>query len=170
MALAAGTLPSITPTRAVPFDALLGFYTTLNTPNTLTATGYVGTAPNKQINIGPGRFDGYWVLDIESWIQASSDGQFQFFLLGCNNTSFTAGTVEILATRDVASTAALRLLATIPAASDAIPLAGRNATRFVMLFSNEMGEYVFQYLQLYVVIAGTSPSITFDSWIAPKEC
>jgi hypothetical protein len=36
----------------------------------------------------------------------------------------------------------------------------------VIPISNLMGAYLFQYLQLYLLVGGTSPSITFSSWLA----
>lgn len=162
MALTKSLLPALTPTHAVPFDTAQAFALA----QTLTASGYA-TNENTQVTMGPGRMEGYWVLDIAAINIATGDEYYQFFLLGSNDVNFANGNNEILAAHDFAATAALRLLATIPAASPAEPVVGLNATRHAIPFSNLMGDYVFEYLQLYVKMGGTGPSVTFSSWLAP---
>lgn len=167
MALTKNTLPSIGPTRAVPFDALLNF----GTQQTLTATGYMAPgAVTSQLAIGPGRFDGYWVVDVSAIDVSSGDETYRLFLLGSNDAAFGNGNVEMLDVIDYSAATAGRLIPTICPPSDAIPETGRFASRKIKLISNQLGAYVFQYFQMYAVIGGTTPSITIDSWISPNEC
>jgi hypothetical protein len=97
----------------------------------------------------------------------SGNEAYQFFLLGSNDPNFSNGNVEVLQIHDLAATSALRDLANICAASPAVPEADVVASLFVKPFVNQLDQYVFQYLQLYCVIAGTAPSVTFSSWVCP---
>jgi hypothetical protein len=161
VALSKNTLPSITPTWALPFDDATAFAKA----QTLTATGYFDNL-HQQIDVGPGRFNGLWALDVSAATVADGDQKYQFFLLGSNDANWANGNVELLAVHDIAATAALRLVPTITAVSDAVPSGGA-ASRFVMPFSNQKGEYVFRYLRAYCVIAGTTKSVTATTWVTP---
>jgi len=155
-------LPSILPERAVPFDAAMAFAN----PQTLTASGYVN-ALNAQLDLMPGRFDGYLNLDISAMKLSSGDEAYKLFLLGSNDPAWGNGNVEMLAARDFAAATAGRLLGTICPASYTVPMTGRSATKFMIPITNLMGAYVFRYLQLYTQIAGTTPSITLSAWVSP---
>jgi hypothetical protein len=160
MALTNPTLPSIIPTWAMPYDSSTAF----SKAQTVTSTGYVSGNVNTQVPILSGRFVGFWVIDVSAAV-LSSDQKYQFALCGSNDAAFTAGNVELLAIHDFAATAALRIIPTISSITPAVPLTGQAATRHVIPVCNQMGGFIFQYLQLYLLIAGTGPSITFSSWI-----
>jgi hypothetical protein len=162
MSLTKTTLPAIAPTQAVPYDTLQAF--ALN--QTLTASGYA-TNVNEQITQGPGRFYGLWALQISAMAMGSSNEYYQFFLLGSNDSSFGSGNIDVLQMYDFAATAALRDLATICAASPTVPDAGLTASEIVRPWTNQSDQYVFEYMQLYVSMGGTSPSVTFSSWVCP---
>lgn len=162
MALTKALLPVNAPTHAVPFDATASFASAA----TLTASGFVGAA-NTPIILGPGRFEGYWALDITAADVSSANEAYQFFLLGSNDPVFGNGNNEILAVHDIAATAALRLLPNIAAISPAAPDVGLAGSLFVIPFSTQLDQFVFTYVNLYCNIAGTTPSITFSSWCAP---
>lgn len=164
MALTNNALPTVGPTYSVPYDAFHAFAF----PQTLTATAYA-SGVNTQVDLGRGRFQGLWVLDITA-ATLSADQAYQFFLCGSNDAAFADGNFDVLASRDIAYTQALRLLPSKPAAFTALGIpAGQACLRHVIPFSNQMGAYLFQFAQLYVKIAGTSPSITFRSWLAPDS-
>lgn len=162
MALVKTTLPGIAPTHVCPYDALNAFALA----QTLTATAYASNV-NTQLTYGPGRYEGYWRLDITAAYMTGGNEFYQFWLLGSNDPTFTSGNIEVLNVHDIAATAALRVLPTILAVSPAVPDTGLNASSFVMGFSNQKDQYVFEYLQLYVVAGGTTPSVTFSSWVSP---
>jgi hypothetical protein len=160
MALTNNTLPSVLPTRVVPYDSSTAF----SKAQTVTASGYVGNI-NTQVPVLAGRFDGLWAIDVSA-ATLSSNQSYQFFLVGSNDAAFTAGNVELLAIHDFAATSALRIFANNAAASSITPPNGQAVLRHVIPFCNQMGAYLFQYLQLYLLVGGTSPSITFSSWLA----
>lgn len=161
MALTANTLPSIPPEFTVPFDAMLDLS---GGAQTLTATGYMGS-PN-QVDIGQGRLTGLMAIDISAIDVSSADETYTFYLLGSNDVSWGNGNVEQLATHNVG---AVRPIATILGASPAIPPTGVTGSMIFLPFTNLMQGIVYRYIRGYVVIAGTTPTITFRSWVAPFE-
>lgn len=166
MALSANTLPSVVPTRAVPVDAGLQFCSA----QTIGSTGYlnnvVGSGTN--IDIGPGRKEMYWVLDISSLEVASGDETYKFYLFGSNDSAWGNGNIEMLAARDFAAASSGRLVATICPASDTVPPTGLSSSRFVMPFTNHVGQFVFRYVRAYVVIGGTiATGVICSSWLTP---
>jgi hypothetical protein len=164
MPLTAPTLPSIPPTLAVPFDAALDLS---NGSQTLAATGYMG-APNT-VDWGAGRVAGMWAIDITNIDVSSVDEVYKFHLFGSNDISFGNGNVELLAFHDFAAAVAGRQVATILGASPAMPPAGMAGTEIFIPFMNLMQRITYRYLRGYVVISGTTPTVTFRSWVAPLE-
>jgi len=162
MALTKTTLPAIAPSVAVPYDTLQAFALS----QTLVATGYASNV-NTQITQGPGRFYGLWKLQISALALGSSNEFYQFWLLGSNDVNFANGNTDVLAMYDLAATAALRALATVCAVSPTVPDSGQTASEIVRPWCNQTDQYVFEYMQLYVLMGGTSPSVTFSSWVSP---
>lgn len=162
MALTKTLLPVNAPTHAVPYDVAGAFGLAV----TQTASGFVLTPP-LNVTYGPGRMEGYWRLDVSAAKVSAGNEQYQFFLIGSNDINFGNGNCENLGVYDIAATSALRDLPTIMAANPAIPDTGLSASSFVRAFSNQSDQFVFEYLNLYVAIAGTAPTITFSSWLAP---
>ena len=162
MPLTNNALPSVMPGRPLPFDTAMAFANS----QTLTATGYVN-AIQTQIDLGPGRFTGFLVLDVSALDLSSGDETYQLQLLASNDPAFANGNVELLAVRDFSAAAAGRLAATICPPSSPVPMTGKAATRFEIPFSNQMGPFILRYSQLRLVAAGTTPSITLAAWIAP---
>lgn len=165
MALSNNTLPSILPTRVLPVDQNLIFATN----QTLTASGYVNNV-NTQLDIGLGRYDGYLVLDISNMKISTTDETYFFYLLGSNDASWTSGNVETICAKDFAGLAANRAVPTICPASYAVPATGRSSTRWALPFTNEIGTFVFRYLQLRVIIGGTSPTVSLSSFVTIDAC
>ncbi len=165
MTISKGTLPAITPEYALPLDASLEFASA----QTLTSTGYINNT-NAMITIGPGRFSGLLALDITAAYVTSTDEYYQFFLMGSNDSGWTSGNIDLLAAWDIGSAASNRIVATILGASPTIPPAGRAGALKALPFTNmNYGGYVFDYLKLYLVTGGTTPSITLSAWIVPFE-
>jgi hypothetical protein len=164
MALTANSLPAIPPGLAVPFDAANDLS---GGSQTLTATGYLGS-PN-QLDMGQGRVFGICALDITNMKVSATDEVYKFALLGSNDVSWANGNVELLAFHDFAALAANRQIATILGASPAIPPVGATGTLVYLPFTTLMQRIVYRYVRGYLVIAGTAPTITLRSWLAPIE-
>lgn len=163
MPLTANTLPSIVPDVVAAFDAATSFASA----QTLTATGYMGSPT--QVDLGQGRMDGLWSVDITNIDISSGDETYRFHLMGSNDVNWANGNVELLAFHDIAAATAGRLVPTILGASPAIPATGLSGTILRIPFMNLMQRIVYRYVRGYLVIGGTTPTVTFTSWLSPDE-
>lgn len=161
MALTANTLPSVPPAFIVPFDANLRLATAGG--QTLTATGYMG-APDT-LDVGFGRIQGMWAVDITAIDVVTGDERYDMWLLGSNDVAWGNGNVEALAFVNVGG-ATGRPIATILGASPAIPPTGLTGTMLVIPWTNLRQRIVYRYVRGYLVIAGTTPTITLQSWLS----
>jgi len=167
MALSANALPSNPPLQIAPFDAELCFATN-QAAETKAVTGYFG-AP-KQIDIGQGRREGYWAIAMTAMVQNDGDESYTFYLLGSNDVAWGNGNVEILDAQNFGG-ATGRSIATIVGATPAVPPSvGPAGTMNIFPFSNMKSLITYRYLRCYVVIAGTTPSVTANTWITYDAC
>lgn len=157
------TLPAIPPLPPIPADGSLQFCAA----QTITATGYLNNS-NTNVAIGAGRTGGFVVVDLTA--QSGTSPSFQFHLFGSNDSAFGNGNVEDLMEFDYAPNTAQRLVTTIVGGSIAVPDPGRAGSLIIKPAWNfGQGNITYQFLRLYVVIAGTTPSITVNAWFAPWE-
>jgi hypothetical protein len=186
MGLVRSSLPNNAPTRSVPFDTALSFGLGVS----LTASGWVSGAPANFVNLGGpvspnqsatfpafvGRTQGSWLLQVSAANVASGNEFYQFFLFGSNDPAFGAGNCDLLGAYDIAATAALRL--GLPAGQAAAwpGIGGGSAGNlsapvssaiYNIPFSNDRDLFTFQFLNLFVTMGGTSPSLTVSSWLSP---
>jgi len=167
MALSANSMPFNVPNFIAPFDAANSFMAaaTPKTAATITSTGYFGDPT--QLDVGLGRIEGYWALDLTALKVSATDETYTFHLLGSNDSSWGNGNVEILQSQNFG---AVRTIATIIGASPVVlPSVGPAGTMMVFPFTNLRQRIVYRYLRLYAVLAGTSPSVTALSWISPDS-
>jgi hypothetical protein len=165
MAIAQNTLPAVPPDFTLPLDASLQFAST----QTLTATGYVNNT-TAQIQVNPGRLTGFLALDITAMAVGSSDEYYRFLLMGSNDVNWGNGNIATLAFAEFNSASSNALVTTITGAFPTVPPAGRGGWLRAVPFTNYIGGgYVFQYMKLYLVTGGTSPSVTLSAWITPFE-
>lgn len=169
MALTANLIPSQSALYKAPFDALTAF----TNAQTITATGYLNNLNSGLLDLGgaapvsaAGRTEGLWSVDMSAVNMVTTDEFYRFALLGSNDSAFGNGNVELLDFFDIANLTANRQIATILGGSPAIPPTGRAATKFQRLFSNQQQEIIYRYVKAYVVVGGTSPSITVTSWLS----
>lgn len=172
MPLSANTIPSQVTTFPCPYDALLAFCSA----QTLTATGYFNNLNSGQIDLGgslpvsaAGRTDFIWSMDITAIDMASNDESYKLHLFGSNDVAFGNGNVELLAFHDFAAVTAGRQVATILGASPTIPPTNLGGTIVQLPATNLMQRIYYRYLRMYLVAAGTTPSITLTSWISRAE-
>jgi hypothetical protein len=166
MPLTANAMPTQVPDYAAPFDAQL----LLASAQTLTATGFMGS-PN-QLDLGgsspvsgAGRVEGLWNIHFTAIDFASNDESYRFFLLGSNDVAFGNGNVELLALHDFAAVSAGRQIATLLGATPA----GLAGTILRIPFTNLMQRIVYRFIRGHVVIGGTTPSVTFTSWLSKGQ-
>lgn len=169
MALTANPIPSQVPFAAAPFDAMMAFCNA----QTLVATGYFNNLNSGQLDIGggvagttqgAGRTEGLWCFTVSAIDFSSVDEIYKLHLFGSNDVAFGNGNVELLHFHDFAATAALRQVATILGATPTIPPVGVVGTIFQIPFTNLMQRITYRYLRMYLVAAGTTPSITLTAW------
>ena len=157
------TLPAIPPLPAIPLDASLQ----LASAQTITTTGYLNNVQT-QVNIGAGRVGFFAVVDLTA--ESGTSPSFQFHVFGSNDVAFGNGNVEDLYEFDYAPNTAQRLVTTIVGASITVPDPSRAGSLIIKPGWNYgQGQITYQYLRMYVVIAGTTPSITATAWFAPLE-
>jgi hypothetical protein len=156
-------LPAVPPLAVFPADASLQF----SSAQVITATGYLNNV-NAVLTIGAGRVGFFTVVDLTA--QSGTTPSFQFHVFGSNDPAFGNGNVEDLYEFDYAPGTAQRLVPTIVGGSLAVPDPSRAGTLIPKPGWNYgAGQLTYQYLKLYVVIAGTTPSITATAWVAPFE-
>ena len=174
MPLTANALPSQVPTISCPFDVQNAF----GPQQTLAATGYLqlGGSP-AQLDLGgagpfvgasvssAGLSRGMWVLQITSIDVVTGDERYDFHLVGSNDVAFGNGNVEQLACHNIGG-ATGRMVATIWGASPTIPPAGHGGVLVYVPWMNFMQRICYRYVRCYVVISGTTPSVTVLSWLS----
>jgi hypothetical protein len=172
MALTANTVPSQVPDLACPYDAQLAF----TSGQVIAATGYLNNLNSGQIDFGganpssgAGRKEGIWTIDVTNVDFSSADETYKFHLFGSNDVAFGNGNVELLAFHDLAAVTAGRQVATILGATPTIPPSGLAGTIFRIPFMTLMQRIVYRYVRAYVVIAGTTPTVTVTSWLSRGE-
>ena len=164
MALTNNPLPLIPSNYVLPIDAALAFALA----QTISATGYVNNV-NAVVDLGLGRFDGALGLNLSALDQTTGDETYKMFLFGSNDVNFGNGNVDVLTAHDWGA-AANRIVPTILGANySPIPPTGLAGQIYARPFTNQVGSFVFRYAKLYLVLAGTTPSVTLSAWITPKH-
>lgn len=164
MALTVPSMPFIAPNRIAPKDSQLAL-TASATFETITSTGYLNGST--KVDVGTGRIEAYWALYFSARDQASGDERYDVYLLGSNDTNWANGNVEQLSMQ---SFGAVKSIATILGASPTIPTVGPAGEVNIMPVTNFKSGIVYRYLRAYVVIAGTTPTMTVDSWLSYDCC
>ena len=158
-------VPFNPPSKVGTFDVTTCFATN-GEAQTLTATGYLGNG--LQLDVGPGLFEGYWIIDFTARKQSTGDESYTFYLLGSNDPNFANGNVEIL---DAQNFGGARSIAAIPGASPAlpVPVTGSGEVNYDPVLNMKSG-IVYRYIRCYLVVAGTAPSVTVNSWLTYDAC
>jgi hypothetical protein len=126
----------------------------------VTATGAAQVAAaNKVFDTGynqtlQGLFKGVAVIDVTNIKTSTGDETYSLFIQGSNSPTFASG-VENLAEIDLGAVAVRK------GAASVLSVAGR----YEVLFQNEQADVMYQYIRLYFVIAGTTPTITNTCFI-----
>lgn len=168
MPLTRANLPIITPTRAAPIDTAMSFNVNGSGGTPFTASAWLSGAAANFVTLPQGRFQRSWNLQVYSADISSTKEAYEFFLYGSNDPAFGAGNYDLLGAYDIAATAALRLGS--PAGQAAAwpgVWTGLSAAVYSIPMSNQRDVYTFQFVNAYVNIAGTTPSIRVDSWLSP---
>jgi hypothetical protein len=155
------------PTRSAPIDLAASFRMNGAGGAAMPSSGWATGAAANFITLPAGRTQGLWMIQVYSAF-ISTNQTYQFYLHGSNDPAFGAGKRDLLGVYDIAATAALRLAQ--PAGQDTeYPglASGTSATIYAIPVGNDRDQFTLTNMNLYVNIAGTTPSITFDSWFSP---
>lgn len=125
----------------------------------LTATASAASVNNKILKIGRGQADMAWILDVSALDVSSADEKYTFLLQGCNTADFSTGAPPI------------ENLAVIELGAGAVRDGGARSSvvgRYRLGVANEVvGGW--DYVRLRLVVAGTTPTITFSSWLTNTQ-
>jgi hypothetical protein len=144
--------------KYTPFDRATAFADDL----TLTASDVVQfAAADVELDIGDGYYEGVLVVDVSAIDTASNDEAYTFILEGGTVSGFGSGSIDALATK--------RLEDPASAGTPGRQNIEHGVGRYYLPFNNLVDEIQFRYLTLNVIIAGTTPSVTFSAWVAPSS-
>ena len=118
---------------------------------TASGVGVVGGS-NKIIDLGSGRVNAIAQIDISAIDTVTGDELYNIFIEGSNSSSFASGVVP-LANLNVGGATANQ------------GTAAETAGRFELPFTNERNGVTYRYLRVNVIIAGTTPSLTFVAYV-----
>ena len=142
--------------------------------NTLTASGYSQFSSAQAIvDLGYGNAEYQWALSISAIDVTSGDELYKFALIGSNDVAFGNGNCDLLGYHEYAAAASARVVANklAPVATTGVVIPDPNSAGSwdTFPFYNYRNGQTFQYVSLYLVISGTTPSVTFGSWISPDS-
>lgn len=128
-----------------------GVSTVGGVPQTLDLGGNQGTSPLQQA-----RFEAVAIVDVTAIKVSSLNETYLLMVNVSNDPAFGAGNVV---------NAGAMLLSAINTGSVVNSQASVTG-RYELMFTNNIAGSLYEYGQLYVVVGGTTPSITFDSFVA----
>lgn len=118
--------------------------------------GNQGVTPLQQA-----RMDGVCVIDVTTLDATTTDEAYRILILGSNVAAFTAGTIQVLGEIELAG-GVLSVLG--PGAAGVTKTA--TAGRYEILFSTEQNSTKFEFIKLFNVLSGTTPSISYSAFVA----
>jgi hypothetical protein len=144
--------------RWAPMDAQTRFCE----DKAITASGAIQAASADVIvAVGPGRKEGTWVVNVTAIDIASGDENYIFSLQATNDANFTtaANVVELARLRTGKGSTFLP--------NTAVRDVG--VGRYEVPFTNEQAGETFKNTRVYVTVAGTTPTVTVDSWLSIED-
>ena len=154
-------MPFNAPTKVGTFDAENCFTGGL-TPQTFTAPGYfLANGAAAQLDVGPGLFDGYWVINFTARKQTGTE-EYTAYLLGSNDPAFAPDNTEMISVQDFGATRA----AVAPSFNGcgASPAVVSGETDYIPVMNFKSG-IVYRYIRAGIDTNGTAPSATVNSWL-----
>lgn len=109
----------------------------------------------KIIKVGPGRFEAVMLFDVTA-LTAGADNVYNLIIQGSNTADFS-GAKENLAVLNIGNTA-------VRPGGAITSVIGR----FEVPFLTEVNDVVYDYVRVYVDVAGTTPSVNFAAWASTK--
>jgi len=113
--------------------------------------GNQATTPKQQA-----RIDAMLVVDVTAIDVASGDEKYNLQVLGSNDTNFGAGNVEMLTEYSLGK----------GAVRDGVNMLDSLVGRYEIPFCTEQANVKYQFLKVRNTISGTTPSISYDAFVA----
>lgn len=154
--------------RAYSFDANLllsdnaAAYTAAGFSQVGGADGVLNLGGNQAVTpVQQARMDAVCVVDVTALDAVTTDEAYRLIVVGSLVAAFTAGTVQVLGEMELAA-------GVLSVLGPGIAGVTKTATigRYEILFSTEQNNVKYQFIKLYVVPTGTSPSISFQAFVA----
>lgn len=118
----------------------------------ITASG----AGSAILDIGDARMRGDVVIDVSAIDTVTGDETYTIHAQFSSSSSFAS---------DIELGPSIQLSAAAVGGSDVVPDAGR----YVLPVVNVLDTRQYQYMRLFVVVAGTTPSITFEAFLSKEK-
>lgn len=141
------------PSKTFAIDASTGLIKRALGQAAITATAYVGTQWDQG---GAVITDGICLIQIEAIDVSSANETYKFRIVGSNVADRSDG--QILACAETGHAATQTIETVAGAAGQQIPIR----------FRTEKNDTAFRYIDLHLLAAGTSPSITFGAYISKE--
>ncbi len=126
------------------------------------ADGIIDLGGNQSVTpVQQARMDAVCVIDITALDAVTTDEAYRFILLGSTVAAFTAGTIQCLGALELAG-GVLSVLGSGAAGTQITSTTGR----YELLFATEQDDRKYQFIKLFCVLTGTTPSVTFTAFVA----
>ncbi len=126
------------------------------------ADGIVDLGGNQGVTpLQQARIDAVCVIDVTALDAVTTDEAYRLILVGSNVAAFTAGTIMVLGELELAG-GVLSVLG--PGAAGVTKTA--TTGRYELLFCTEQDDTKYEFIKLFLVLTGTTPSITFTAFVA----
>lgn len=139
------------PSKLFAIDASTGLIKRALAQAAVTATGYIGTQWDQG---GAAITDAVCVIQIEAIDVASANEVYTFRITGSNVADRSDAQVLAVAQTGHAATITIETVA------------GAAGQQLVLRFRTEKNDTAFRYIDLHLIAAGTTPSITFGAYIS----
>lgn len=107
------------------------------------------------------RMDGVVVIDVTAFDATTTDEAARLLLLGSNDPAFGNGSIQVLAEIELAG-GVLSVLG--PGAAGVTKTA--TVGRYELPFCSEQNSVKYEYVKMFNVLSGTTPSISYSAFIA----
>jgi hypothetical protein len=114
------------------------------------------------------RMDCVLIIMLQSIVTAGATNVYNLTVQGSNSSTFAAGTVQNLASMDFGNTAARAggaITTPAPLGAGAFGIGPANVM-YELMFATEQANVKYQYIRVYVTIAGVGPSIQFMAYVS----
>jgi len=109
----------------------------------------------KIIKVGAGRFEAVMLFDVSA-LTVGADNAYSLVIQGSNTADFS-GAKQNLAVLELGNTA-------VRPGGAATSTIGR----YELPFTTEVNEVVYDYVRVFIAVAGASPSVNFKAWASTK--